>query len=980
MQHALIISRDARQQRALRRAIELEGGSAHVAENLNDAVDILERQRIRLIFLQEPLSDIDATTCISRIRNACHPDPARVIGLPEDLLASKRDLSAIGFDDVLRLPIELSDITILLSSVERSMPPVEEQEDRNSKLDATILRQLSLDLSWSTTIEQQAKHGLEAACKLFGTERGAIWVRDESDRTLTCVAQRGLSDGYSTFAGAAFNYLSQEDWVRLSRRSAFASDPATGVGVTLDLARDENLKNCLTAALFTPSSVIGALVLFDIPGGSAGSDDEFTQLIDTIAAVTAMALDQTRLRNDLSNSEETYRQLVEEMPNGVFIHDTHGNFLMSNSAIESICGFSEDDLALMNLYDLVKGGPDGPDGCALADILAEITSQPATSPEFAEMFGPITLNLVAGDGRHIEAELYFRALRLRGREDENWIQAVARDVTNEARAFRELEALRGVAESLTGIDDDYQALREVLVQIKRSIGYLHASIWMLSPDGRELICKAQSGIEYSELLSDPDDGFIGEVLRSLASRHDTDIEHLPENARVHKLVTEVAIIPIHSDTRVQGVLQIQTGVDRQMNPVDIDFLESVSTQIAGRIGRLELIQQIAMLESIDPTTGLDNRRKFHMRLEDAFKRSQSKPLSLLHLGIDGFKSFNDTYGHLVGDDLLLQVAITIQSYVPPHFPLARYGGDEFCAILPGIGRDEVSGIAEKIRIGVATQLFKANDQLEQMTVSIGAATLPDDVGNITRLVSAAYDATSMAKQAGRNQVYQSNSAFGELSMQRDQLVKSLHRSPQNTLSLLVRAMDERIPERNGHASRVARLAMSIGDQLGVDGEELDHLGVAAYMHDIGMFLIPDELLRKPIDLSKSERERLAIIPAVAHRLLSNVALPTEVSLAVVHQYEHWDGSGHPGRLAGTSIPLAARIIAVADGIDAMTSPRAHREPMAIPDVLDSLRNESGTRFDPDVVAAAELIYDESAPEARDVKTAFLRDSLELLGV
>ena len=496
----------------------MEGGSAQVAESLNEAVDVLERQRIRLIFLQEPLSDIDPTTFMKTLRQVCFPDPVRIIALPDDPLAVKRDLSTHGFDDVLRLPLDPSDIRFLLASVERSLPPEEDSETAGPALDATILRQLSLDLSWSTTIEQQARHGLAAACKLFGTERGAIWLRDESDRTLSCVAVRGLSDTYTTFGGAAFNYLSQEDWIKLSRRPSFVIEADSAVGITPELARTENLKNCLTAALFTPASVIGALVLFDIPRSSAASDDDFTQLIDTITAVTAMALDQTRLRNDLSNSEETYRQLVEEMPNGVFIHDAHGNFLMSNSAIESICGFSEDDLALMNLFDLVQGGPDGDDGQILADVLAEITSQPASSMDFAEMFGPVTLNIIAADGRHIEAELYFRALRLRGRKDETWIQAMARDVTNEVRAFRELEALRGVAESLTGLDDEYRSFREVLAHIKGSIDYRHASIWGLSPDDRELICKAQAGIECAELLASPHDGLVGEALQSLTSR------------------------------------------------------------------------------------------------------------------------------------------------------------------------------------------------------------------------------------------------------------------------------------------------------------------------------------------------------------------------------------------------------------------------------------------------------------------------------
>lgn len=980
MQHALIISREARLTDALRRAIEMECGAAHVAEGLYEAVDKLQTQRIRLVFLQEHVVDVDSASAVNILREACQPDPVRIVALIDNPLTSKRDLAAAGFDDVLRMPLDLTDIAFLIASAERALPQVEAEIDEPRGLDAAILRQLSLDLSWSTTVEQQAQHGLAAACKLFGTDRGAIWVRDASDRSLSCIAQKGLSEDYRTLGHSSFSFMSQDDWVKLSRRPVITTAPEPGPGFTSDLMQSESLENALTAALFTPATVLGSLVLFDVPKAPGSVDDDAIQLVDTITAVTAMALDQTRLRDDLRNSEETYRQLVEEMPNGVFIHDAHGNFLMSNSAIESICGFSEDDLALMNLYDLVQGGPDGSDGKILADVLTEITSQQGGDADYAEMFGPVTLNLAAADGRHIEAELYFRALRLRGREDEVWIQAMARDITNEVRAFRELEALRGVAEGLTGISDEYPAMQDTLKQIKRSIGYLHASIWRLNADNSELICAAQTGIEFSKLLVDPDDGLAGAALRSGEPRHIAGIENRSHEAAVHKLVTEVAVIPILADSRTMGVLQIQTGADRQLRSGDIDFLASVAAQLAGRMERIELVQQMDRLRATDTATGLDNRRTFHERLEQSWETASGKPVSLLHIGIDGFKSLNDTYGHVVGDSLLRQVGDTIRGHLAPPYYLSRYGGDEFCVILPGVGRDDVTGVAEAVRIGVATQLFAADEQLEQLTISIGAATMPDDVNGPAELISAASDATSMAKQAGRNQVYQSNSAFGELSMQRDQLVESLKRSPQNTLSLLVRAMDERMPERKGHAARVARLSMTIGDQLGLEGNDLDHLGVAAYMHDIGMFLIPDEMLRKPIDLSGSERERLAIVPAVAHRLLSNVSLPTAVSMAVVHQYEHWDGSGHPGRLAGASIPLAARIIAVADAVDAMTSSRAHRDPMPMDEVIGNLQADTGSRYDPDVVAAVELIFDEAAPDIKDVKTTFLRNSLELLGV
>ena len=980
MQNALIISRDARQSEALRRAIEMEGGKAFLAEGLYESVDQLQHQHIRLVFLQQQIGDVDATTCINLVREACRPDPVRIIAMLDDPLTSKRDLASAGFDDVVRFPLDLGDIAFLMASVERSTTPPNEEVDDSPALNATILRQLSLDLSWSTTLAQQAQHGLAAACKLFGTDRGAVWIRDDGDRILKCIAQKGLSNTYAVAGGAAFNYLSQEEWVELSRRPVLTTEPGAGPGFTAEIASSEHAGNALTAALFTPSQVLGALVLFDLPQAEDFVDDEAFELVETLTAVTAMALDQTRLRDDLSNTEATYRQLVEEMPNGVFIHDAHGNFLMSNSAIESICGFSAEDLALMNLFDLVQGGPDGPDGQALADILAEITSQHASDGDLAEMFGPATLNLSAADGRHIEAELYFRSLQLRGRDGEFWIQAMARDITNEVRTIRELEALRGVAESLTGIDDEYRALRAVLSQIKHSIDYLHASIWRLSPNGRDLLCSAQHGIEYSELLSDPRAGLIGAALRTGEPRHASKLAEHPKDTAVHEFVTEVAVIPILEDDRALGVLQVQTGANRQIGAGDISFLESVSAQLAGRLARTDLQQEIEKLRALDATTGLDNRSTFHKRLATCCQDAGDKPVSLLHIGLDGFKSFNDSYGHRVGDNLLQQVGETIRSYLSPPFHLARYGGDEFCVILPGVGRDQVTGAAEAIRIGVATQLFKADDQLEHLTVSIGAASTPDDVSGADALIATACDATSMAKQAGRNQVYQSNSAFGELSMQRDELVESLKRNPQNTLSLLVRAMDERMPERSGHAARVAQLAMTIGDHLGLDGEELDHLGVAAYMHDVGMFLIPDEMLRKPLDLSGAERERLAIVPAVAHRLLSNVALPTAVSTAVVHQYEHWDGSGHPGRLKGTSIPLSARIISVADAIDAMTSSRAHREALPFPEVLKNLRCQSGTRFDPDVVAAAELIFDESTTHYKDIKTTFLRNSLELLGV
>jgi HD-GYP domain-containing protein (c-di-GMP phosphodiesterase class II) len=254
---------------------------------------------------------------------------------------------------------------------------------------------------------------------------------------------------------------------------------------------------------------------------------------------------------------------------------------------------------------------------------------------------------------------------------------------------------------------------------------------------------------------------------------------------------------------------------------------------------------------------------------------------------------------------------------------------------------------------VAMQLLTAAEQVEQVTVSIGAATYPDDAADgADKLLAAADHALFLAKRAGKNQVFQSNAALADLAPAHGRITDLLRQSPTETLNLLVKAMDQRLPGRSGHSERVARYALKIAYELDVPDDELASLRLAALVHDIGMLALPDALLRKPMSLSASERQALRDVPLAAERLLSELALPPSVMQGVTRHHERWNGSGYPDGLAGEAIPLGARIIAVADALDAMTSERAHREPLTLDEAIEQLRQDAGQQFDPAVVEAA----------------------------
>jgi two-component system, cell cycle response regulator len=322
----------------------------------------------------------------------------------------------------------------------------------------------------------------------------------------------------------------------------------------------------------------------------------------------------------------------------------------------------------------------------------------------------------------------------------------------------------------------------------------------------------------------------------------------------------------------------------------------------------------------DGLTGLANRRKLLLDIEESLGAGPSGEHVLALLDLDGFKAYNDSFGHPAGDSLLRRLGAQLVAAVAPHGSAYRLGGDEFCVLASTARlRGEAIVLAAQAALSEQGQGFS-------ISASWGMACLPGEAETTTealRLVD-----QRMYAQKGRRA---DDSALSQ------------------TREVLLSVLRERQPEFHDHLRGVARLAAAMGREMGLDAEELDVLVRAAEMHDVGKMAIPDEILRKPGPLNDGEWELMRRHPLSGERVLAAAPAMSQVAKLVRASHEHWDGSGYPDGLSGEEIPRGARTILVCDAYYAMTEDRPYRETMTAERAIEELRRCSGTQFDPELV-------------------------------
>jgi len=190
-----------------------------------------------------------------------------------------------------------------------------------------------------------------------------------------------------------------------------------------------------------------------------------------------------------------------------------------------------------------------------------------------------------------------------------------------------------------------------------------------------------------------------------------------------------------------------------------------------------------------------------------------------------------------------------------------------------------------------------------------------------------------------------------VAIQRVQLAGQLQRLLRGAVSALVATIEAKDEYTRGHSERVTAYAMEIARTMALDGRRLDAIELAGFLHDVGKIAIPERILYKPASLTSDEYEIVRQHPRVGYDIVKNVEGADEIAEIVLHHHECWDGSGYPDGLAGEAPSLCARILAVADAFDAMTSKRPYREAMDRAEALHEIESGAGKKFDPNVAAA-----------------------------
>ena len=413
-------------------------------------------------------------------------------------------------------------------------------------------------------------------------------------------------------------------------------------------------------------------------------------------------------------------------------------------------------------------------------------------------------------------------------------------------------------------------------------------------------------------------------------------------------------------THVPVSLSVTPLRDADGNPVgSLGIAQDITERKRWEAERERLLAEALDRADRDPLTDLFNHRAFHETLERETLRAlaDGTPLAVAMLDMDNFKFFNTVYGHQAGDQVLRQVAQTLRETSRATDTPARFGGDEFALILPGLERIHAEHLADTLRERMARTLFQppGSDAPVPLSLSIGVAVIPSEAPT-------ALDAVRLADSRLR----QTKAGDRESLPETERLAAGLMQSRQDFDMLLglVTAVDNKDRYARRHSEDVLLVCLTLAHKLGVSAEERQALATAALLHDIGNVGVPDTILRKPGPLTGDEWAAVRRHPTMGALIVGAVPGFENVQDIIRQHHERPDGKGYPWGLTLDELSLPSRILAVANAYCALTSDRPFRAALSVPAARRVLRQGSGTIWCAQCVSALlEDALEDQAPGA-----------------
>jgi diguanylate cyclase (GGDEF)-like protein/putative nucleotidyltransferase with HDIG domain len=568
----------------------------------------------------------------------------------------------------------------------------------------------------------------------------------------------------------------------------------------------------------------------------------------------------------------------------------------------------------------------------------------------------------------------------------------ARLFSQEQNKSRQLTLINNVSNHAITTLDPEEMLSKIVVEIDRAVSYDHIGIAILDYSSKELVIQAEAGTRRDALGRHValGEGLVGQAART------GQIVVVPEvNATSPRPIlpgtASAVALPVSYGEQTLGALYVESSVKCDFSDDEIRLLRTLADLFAGALHNALTFQKAQEQAITDGLTGVKTHRFLMEALSSEWKRSTraNRPFALVLMDLDRFKFVNDFYGHLEGDVVLQRVGHILEQNCRRSDVVARYGGDEFVILMPETTVESARQLAGKLRGWVAADPLLRD---KNITASFGIAGFPVHGSTPQELIQVADSSMYLSKHQGGNSVSSVDQgdpndtkrwkkdvleaylgvtlkrlfstgpeAFDEIYRRLEQFTRSLteqgacgpgHEIPAavvDTVTSLALAIDAKDHYTQGHSQKVSAYAVMIAQALNMNQAQVEEIRLAGLLHDIGKVGIPEIILNKSGPLDSEEWETMKTHTLLGAKILEPLEAMNLIRLMVRHHHEFYDGTGYPDRLSGDKIPLGARVIAIADAYDTITSERTYKKPRRPDEAFAELQRCAASQFDPEII-------------------------------